>query len=81
VLLEVMELFPGEFIHIGGDEAVKNQWKASEEVQQIMRELGLETRPNCKLVHRADGRFLAEHGRRLIGWDEILEGGWPPGPS
>ena len=78
VLTEVMALFPGQYIHIGGDEAVKDQWKASASVQQRMRELGVanETAMQAYLTARMQ-KFLAAHGRRLIGWDEILEGGLP----
>jgi hexosaminidase len=73
-----MELFPSRYIHVGGDEAVKDQWKASPRVQQRMRELGVtdETAMQAWLTARMQ-RFLAAHGRRLIGWDEILEGELP----
>jgi hexosaminidase len=76
VLREVMELFPSKYIHVGGDEAVKDQWKASPVVQQRMRERGIadEQALQSYFVQRI-GRFLAAKGRRLIGWDEILEGG------
>jgi hexosaminidase len=79
VLREVMELFPGEYIHVGGDEAVKDQWKSSPQVQQRMRERGIadEHALQSYFVQRI-GRFLAANGRRLIGWDEILEGGLAP---
>jgi hexosaminidase len=79
VLREVMDLFPGEYIHVGGDEAVKDQWKASPQVQQRMRERGIadEHALQSYFVQRI-GRFLAANGRRLIGWDEILEGGLAP---
>jgi hexosaminidase len=78
VLTEVMALFPGTYIHIGGDEAVKDQWKASARVQARMRELGVadEAAMQAWLTERMQ-RFLAAHGRRLVGWDEILEGGLP----
>jgi hexosaminidase len=78
VLTEVMALFPSQYIHIGGDETVKDQWKASPRVQQRMRELGVrdEVAMQAYLTARMQ-RFLAAHGRRLIGWDEILEGGLP----
>lgn len=78
VLTEVMALFPGPYIHVGGDEAVKDQWQASERVQRRMRELGVadETALQGYFVHRID-EFLRARGRRLIGWDEILEGGLP----
>lgn len=82
VLTEVLELFPGTFIHIGGDEAIKDQWKASPEVQARIKELGLadEHEMQSWFVRRMDA-FLAEKGRRLIGWDEILEGGLAPGAT
>ena len=78
VLTETMELFPSKFIHVGGDEAVKSQWKNSPAVQARMKALGVadETKLQAWLTqHMQD--FLAKHGRRLIGWDEILEGGLP----
>jgi hexosaminidase len=78
VLSEVIDLFPAEYIHVGGDEAVKNRWIASPRVQARMRELGIanETALQGWFVTRIE-RFLNGHGRRLIGWDEILEGGVP----
>jgi hexosaminidase len=78
VLTEVMELFPSTYIHVGGDEAVKDQWKASARVQTRMKELGIkdETKMQAWLTAQMQA-FLAAHGRRLIGWDEILEGGLP----
>ena len=78
VLAEVIELFPGEYIHVGGDEAVKDRWQDSPRVQARIRELGLadETALQGWFVARI-GRFLDSHGRRLIGWDEILESGIP----
>jgi len=82
VLVEVMELFPGEYIHLGGDEAVKDQWKASTRVQARMRELGV---PNEEALQSyftgRMGKYLEANGRRMIGWDEILEGGVPPGAA
>ncbi|MBV9316243.1 MAG: family 20 glycosylhydrolase [Gammaproteobacteria bacterium] len=78
VLAEVMELFPSEFVHIGGDEAVKDQWKASARIQARMRELGVADEAALQGYFTARmGKYLAAHGRRLIGWDEILEGGVP----
>lgn len=79
VLDEVMELFPGEFIHIGGDEAVKDQWRASPRIQARMAELGLEDEDALQswFVRRIE-RHLNANGRRLIGWDEIIEGGLAP---
>jgi hexosaminidase len=82
VLTEVMDLFPGQYIHVGGDEAVKTRWKASPQIQARIRELGLADEEALQgwIVARM-GRFLEAHGRRLIGWDEILEGGVPAGAA
>lgn len=79
VLDEVMDLFPGEYVHIGGDEAVKDQWKASPRTQERMRELGVANEAELQswFVSRLE-RHLNAKGRRLIGWDEILEGGLAP---
>ena len=79
VLTEVMDLFPSEFIHIGGDEVSKDQWKQSPQMQGRIKELGLENEEQLQsyFIKRMD-TFLAEKGRRLIGWDEILEGGLAP---
>ena len=79
ILAEVLELFPGEYIHVGGDEAVKDRWIASDSVQQRMRELRIEdeTALQSYFIKRLE-QFLQTHGRRLIGWDEILEGGIAP---
>jgi hexosaminidase len=78
VLAEVMELFPGEYVHVGGDEAVKNQWQASERVQERMRELGVANEQALQgYFTRRLGEYLRSHGRRLVGWDEILAGGVP----
>jgi hexosaminidase len=78
VLDEVTELFPSPYIHVGGDEAVKDQWKASSRVQARMRELGLgdENALQGWFIARMQ-QHLAARGRKLIGWDEILEGGVP----
>ena len=81
VLTEVMELFPSEYIHIGGDECPKARWKACPRCQARIAELGLkgdgrfsaEQYLQCYVTSRVE-KFLAEHGRRIIGWDEILEG-------
>ncbi|HEX7914541.1 MAG TPA: family 20 glycosylhydrolase [Rudaea sp.] len=79
VLTETMALFPSKYIHVGGDEAAKDQWQASKRVQQRMRALGVnnEAQMQSWLIKRTE-TFLAKHGRKLIGWDEILEGGLPP---
>jgi len=79
VLTEVMALFPGRWIHIGGDEAPKTQWKASPLAQARIRELGLKDEDELQsyFTRRMD-EFLTAHGRSLVGWDEILEGGLAP---
>jgi len=76
VLDEVMALFPSQYIHLGGDEAAKDQWKASPSTQAHMRALGLtdEMQLQSWFMKRMEDHLTA-HGRRLIGWDEILEGG------
>ncbi|HVJ01606.1 MAG TPA: family 20 glycosylhydrolase, partial [Sphingomonas sp.] len=79
VLGEVMALFPSRYIHVGGDEAVKDQWKASPAIQAKIKTLGLkdETALQAWFMHRI-GEYLTRNGRKLIGWDEILEGEVPP---
>lgn len=82
VLSEVMELFPGQFIHIGGDEVPKDEWKENPEAQVRIKELGLkdENELQSYFIQRID-QFLTSKGRRLIGWDEIIEGGLAPGAA
>lgn len=76
VLAEVIELFPSQYIHIGGDEAVKNQWEASEAVQARMKALGIQDEHGMQSYFIARmNDFLMAHDRKLIGWDEIMEGG------
>jgi len=75
VLDEVMALFPSTYIHVGGDEAIKDQWQAAPAVQAKMRELGIKSEDALQgwFIGRV-GRYLDAHGRRLVGWDEILDG-------
>ena len=93
VLAEIMDIFPSKYIHIGGDEAPKTEWKTSAQAQEVIKNLGLkdDTEPN-----KADGikhtkeeklqsyfitrieKFLNSKGRQIIGWDEILEGQLAP---
>lgn len=82
VLTEVMALFPGPYIHIGGDEAPKARWKSSDLAQSIIQreQLADEHALQSWFIQRIE-RFLSAHGRRLIGWDEILEGGLAPGAT
>jgi hypothetical protein len=79
VLTEVMALFPGELIHIGGDEAPTTRWRESALAQEVMRREGLadEGALQSWFVGRIE-RFLNAHGRRMIGWDEIAEGALGP---
>jgi hexosaminidase len=79
VLLEVMQLFPSKYIHIGGDEVPKDQWKVSPIAQEVIRREGLANEEELQsyFIRRIEA-FLLAHGRRLIGWDEILEGGLAP---
>ncbi|MDX3403099.1 beta-N-acetylhexosaminidase [Streptomyces sp. ME01-18h] len=82
VFEEVLELFPSEFVHIGGDECPKDQWRASATAQARMAELGLADEDELQswFIQHFD-TWLAERGRRLIGWDEILEGGLAKGAA
>jgi hexosaminidase len=74
VLDEVMTLFPSKYIHVGGDEAIKDQWQASPAVQAKMHALGLKNEDALQgwFIDRI-GQYLDRHGRKLVGWDEILE--------
>jgi hexosaminidase len=76
VLTEVLDLFPSLFIHIGGDECPKKRWEVCPACQARIKAEGLHDEHELQsyFVKRFD-KFLTEHGRRLIGWDEILEGG------
>jgi hexosaminidase len=82
VLSEVIKLFPGQFIHVGGDEAKKDEWQASPQVQARIKELGLKDEHEMQsyFIRRMDA-FLTSKGKRLIGWDEILEGGLAAGAT
>jgi hexosaminidase len=82
VLTEVISLFPSKFIHVGGDEADKALWKTSPRIQERIRELGVKDEHELQswFIRRMDA-FLTEKGRRLVGWDEILEGGLAPGAT
>ncbi|MFI1033514.1 beta-N-acetylhexosaminidase [Streptomyces sp. NPDC020951] len=82
VFEELLELFPSEFIHVGGDECPKDQWRQSPTAQARIRELGLadEDQLQSWFIGHFD-KWLTARGRRLIGWDEILEGGLAEGAA
>ena len=79
VLTEVMELFPSQYIHVGGDEAGKAAWKTCPKCQKRMKDEQLDNVDELQsyLIHRVEV-FLNAHGRKLLGWDEILQGGLAP---
>jgi hexosaminidase len=79
VLTEVLDLFPSTYIHIGGDEVPKDRWRACADCQELMRREGLANEEALQswFVRRI-GRWLEARGRRLVGWDEITEGGLAP---
>ena len=82
VLDEVLELFPSQFIHVGGDECPKQAWRACRHCQARIASEGLagEDELQSWFIRRMSG-WLADRGRRLVGWDEILEGGLAPGAT
>lgn len=82
VLSEVAELFPGQYIHVGGDEAVKDRWKECPKCQTRIKAEGLKDEAELQswFIKRIES-FLDSKGKKLIGWDEILEGGLPPRAS
>lgn len=76
VFSEISELFPSKYIHIGGDECPKQQWKESEFCQQLMKDNELESEEELQryFIERVQN-IIQSKGKRIIGWDEILEGG------
>ena len=85
VLTEVMEIFPSKYIHIGGDESPKTRWEECPDCQARIKELGLKDSDKHTAEHYLQSyvtarmeKFLNEHGRSIIGWDEILEGELAP---
>lgn len=82
VLDEVLAVFPSKFIHIGGDEVPKTQWKQSPRAQARIKELGLKDEEELQswFIRQMD-KYLDAKGRRLVGWDEILEGGLAEGAT
>lgn len=82
VLDEVMQVFPSVYIHAGGDEASTASWKTCPKCQQKKQQLGLHSEHELQayLMKKVD-QYLQAHGRKLLGWDEILEGGLAPGAT
>ena len=79
VLTEIMDIFPGKYIHIGGDECPKDNWKACADCQALIKKLNLKDEHALQsyFIKRIE-TFLNSKGRRIIGWDEILDGGLAP---
>lgn len=85
IFAEILEIFPSEYIHVGGDECPKTKWETCPKCQARIKALGLksdaahskEERLQSFVINHAE-KFLNEHGRKIIGWDEILEGGLAP---
>jgi hexosaminidase len=79
VLTEIIEIFPSKYIHIGGDECPKTSWKQSKFCQDLMKAQGLKDEHELQsyFIKRID-KFLTSKGKKLMGWDEILEGGLSP---
>jgi len=79
---EVLELFPSKFIHVGGDECPKTEWRQTPAAQERMKKEGLKNEDELQswFIRHFD-TWLAKRGRRLVGWDEILEGGLAPGAT
>jgi hexosaminidase len=82
ILLEVIDIFPGQYIHIGGDECPKNRWKECPKCQARIKEDGLKDEFELQswFIRRIEA-FLNSHGRKIIGWDEITEGGLASGAT
>ncbi len=82
ILTEVMDLFPSEYIHVGGDEADKTEWERCPDCQARIEDEGLKDEAELQsyFIKRIE-KFLSANGRKLIGWDEILEGGLAPGAA
>ena len=85
VLNEIVDIFPSEYIHVGGDECPKVRWKKCPKCQARIKALGLKSDKNHSKEERLQSfvinhieKFLNDHGRQIIGWDEILEGGLAP---
>ena len=81
VMDELMDIFPSKYIHLGGDEAPKTRWTTCEKCQGKIKSLGIKGDKECTAENRLQGylvsrieKYLNQKGRKIIGWDEILEG-------
>jgi hexosaminidase len=82
VLDEVIDLFPGDYVHIGGDEVPKDRWRQCPKCQQRINAEGLSNEHELQSYFiKRISEYLASKGKRVIGWDEILEGGLAPGAT
>ena len=79
ILTEVIALFPSQYIHVGGDECPKTRWKSCQHCQALIKEKGLHDEHELQsyFIQRIE-KFVNSKGRKIIGWDEILEGGLAP---
>ena len=85
VYSELIEIFPSEYIHVGGDECPKSRWEKCPKCQAKIKELGIKALPKHSKENQLQTYFMSElekeinaHGRRMLGWDEVLEGGLTP---
>ena len=82
VITEVAQLFPCEYIHVGGDEAAKNFWEKSDDVKTLMKKEGLKNMEEVQSYFmRRMEKIVTSKGKKMIGWDEILQGGLAPGAT
>ena len=79
ILTEIMDIFPSKYIHIGGDEVDKTEWKNDPKCQTLIKEKNLKNEEGLQsyFIHRI-AQFLTQHGKTIIGWDETLQGGLAP---
>jgi hexosaminidase len=78
VIDEILTLFPGRYVHLGGDEAIKDQWQSAPAIRAQMQALGIADEEALQSWFMSQiGTYLTAHGRRMVGWDEILDGGVP----
>jgi len=82
VVTQVAQLFPFEYIHMGGDECPKNFWEKSDAIKALMQKEGLKTMPEVQsYFEKRVEKIVTSKGKKFIGWDEILEGGLAPGAA